>query len=86
MFLIIHWLIYIKHFQNILKYRHPFIVRYISAWQQRSTFHLATEYVQPLAHTLTSQTPLQKCIGLNNILQALVFLHEQVSCKQKKLC
>lgn len=66
-------------FQNLLKYRHPYIVRYISAWQQRSTFHLATEYVQPLAHVLDSQTPLQICIGLNNVLQALVFLHEQVS-------
>ncbi|XP_038208902.1 protein-associating with the carboxyl-terminal domain of ezrin [Zerene cesonia] len=66
-----------KFCNNILKYRHPFIVRYISAWQQRSTFHLATEYIQPLAHVISSQTPLQKCIGLNNILQALVFLHEQ---------
>ncbi|CAH4015686.1 unnamed protein product [Pieris brassicae] len=66
-----------KFCNNILKYRHPFIVRYLSAWQQRSTFHLATEFVQPLAHVLSSQTPLQKCIGINNILQALVFLHEQ---------
>lgn len=67
------------YFQNLLKYRHPCIVRYLSSWQQRSTFHLATEYVQPLAHILNSQTPLQICIGLNNILQALVFLHEQVN-------
>ncbi|CAF4783314.1 unnamed protein product [Pieris macdunnoughi] len=66
-----------KFCNNILKYRHPFIIRYLSAWQQRSTFHLATEFVQPLAHVLSSQTPLQKCIGINNILQALVFLHEQ---------
>ncbi|CAH2100219.1 unnamed protein product [Euphydryas editha] len=66
-----------KFSNNLLKYRHPCIVRYLSAWQQRSTFHLATEYVQPLAHILNSQTPLQICIGLNNILQALVFLHEQ---------
>ncbi|CAH2238802.1 jg7736 [Pararge aegeria aegeria] len=66
-----------KFSNNLLKYRHPCIVRYISAWRQRSTFHLATEYVQPLAHVLNSQTPLQICIGLNNILQALVFLHEQ---------
>ncbi|XP_072935107.1 protein-associating with the carboxyl-terminal domain of ezrin [Epargyreus clarus] len=66
-----------KFSNNLLKYRHPCIVRYISAWQQRSTFHLATEYVQPLGHVLTTQTPLQICIGLNNILQALVFLHEQ---------
>ncbi|CAK1548225.1 unnamed protein product [Leptosia nina] len=66
-----------KFCNNILKYRHPFIVRYLSAWQQRSTFHLATEYVLPLSHVLSTQTPLQKCIGLNNVLQALVFLHEQ---------
>lgn len=65
--------------QNLLKYRHPCIVRYVSAWQQRSTLHLATEYVQPLSHVLSSQTPLQRCIGLNNILRALVFLHEQVN-------
>ncbi|XP_053600947.1 protein-associating with the carboxyl-terminal domain of ezrin [Plodia interpunctella] len=66
-----------KFSNNLLKYRHPCIVRYISAWQQRSTLHLATEYVQPLSQVLTAQTPLQKCIGLNNILRALVFLHEQ---------
>ncbi|CAB3257131.1 unnamed protein product [Arctia plantaginis] len=66
-----------KFSNNLLKYRHPCIVRYVSAWQQRSTLHLATEYVQPLSHVLRSQTPLQRCIGLNNILRALVFLHEQ---------
>ncbi|CAH0405809.1 unnamed protein product [Chilo suppressalis] len=66
-----------KFSNNLLKFRHPCIVRYISAWQQRSTLHLATEYVQPLAQVLKSQTPLQICIGLNNILRALVFLHEQ---------
>ncbi|XP_013183427.2 protein-associating with the carboxyl-terminal domain of ezrin [Amyelois transitella] len=66
-----------KFSNNLLKYRHPCIVHYISAWQQRSIFHLATEFVQPLSQVLTAQTPLQKCIGLNNILRALVFLHEQ---------
>ncbi|KAI5642433.1 protein-associating with the carboxyl-terminal domain of ezrin [Phthorimaea operculella] len=66
-----------KFSNNLLKYRHPCIIRYISAWQQRSVFHLATEFVQPLSHVLSSQTPLQICIGLNNILRALVFLHEQ---------
>ncbi|VVC90924.1 unnamed protein product [Leptidea sinapis] len=75
-----------KFCNNILKYRHPFIVRYISSWLQRSTFHLATEYVQPLAHKLTSQTPLQKCIGLNNILQALVFLHEHGQVSHNNVC
>ncbi|XP_068628330.1 protein-associating with the carboxyl-terminal domain of ezrin isoform X2 [Battus philenor] len=62
---------------NLLKYRHPCIVRYISSWQQRFTFHLVTEFVQPLSHVIIGQTPLQICIGLNNILRALVFLHEQ---------
>ncbi|CAG9783187.1 unnamed protein product [Diatraea saccharalis] len=66
-----------KFSNNLLKFRHPGIVRYISAWQQRSTLHLATEYVQPLVQVLKTQTPLQICIGLNNILRALVFLHEQ---------
>ncbi|XP_075987620.1 protein-associating with the carboxyl-terminal domain of ezrin [Anticarsia gemmatalis] len=66
-----------KFSNNLLKYRHPCIVRYISAWQQRSTLHLATEYVQPLSQILNTLTPLQICIGLNNILRALVFLQEQ---------
>ncbi|CAG5041910.1 unnamed protein product [Parnassius apollo] len=66
-----------KYSNNLLKYRHPCIVRYISSWQQRTTFHLVTEYVQPLSHALMIQTPLQICIGLNNVLRALVFLHEQ---------
>lgn len=64
---------------NLLKYRHPCIVRYISAWQQRSTLHLATEFVQPLSIVLHSQSPLQIFVGLNNILQALVFLHDQAA-------
>ncbi|XP_041974118.1 protein-associating with the carboxyl-terminal domain of ezrin [Aricia agestis] len=68
-----------KFTNNLLKYRHPYIVRYISSWQQKSTFHLVTEYVQPLSQVVPTQTPLQICIGLNNILQALVFLHEQGS-------
>lgn len=62
---------------NLLKYRHPCILRYISAWQQRSTLHLATEYVIPLSQALNTQTPLQICVGLHSILEALVFLHEQ---------
>lgn len=66
-----------KFSNNLLKYRHPCIVRYISAWQQRSTLHLATEYIQPLSQVLNILTPLQICIGINNILRALVFLHEQ---------
>lgn len=68
-----------KFCNNLLKYRHPCIVRYISAWQQRSTLHLATEYVLPLSHVLKTLSPLQICIGLNNILRALVFLHDQAS-------
>ncbi|XP_037964137.2 protein-associating with the carboxyl-terminal domain of ezrin [Plutella xylostella] len=66
-----------KFSNNLLKYRHPCIVRYISSWQQRSTFHLATEFVQPLSRVLSSNNALQICIGLNNILRSLVFLHEQ---------
>ncbi|KAL4709809.1 hypothetical protein ACJJTC_001263 [Scirpophaga incertulas] len=65
-----------KFSNNLLKYRHPCIVRYISAWQQRSTLNLVTEFVLPLSQVLKSQSPLQICIGLNNILRALVFLHE----------
>lgn len=66
-------------FQNVMIYRHPCILKYVGSWKKGSKFHLATEQVQPLAQVLPSQTALQICVGLQNILKALVFLHESVS-------
>lgn len=65
--------------QNIMVYRHPCIIKYVASWKKGLKCYLATERVQPLAQVLPSLTSLQICIGLQNILKALVFLHDSVS-------
>lgn len=59
-------------------YRHPNILKYVASWKLNSQFYLVTEEVQPLALVLSSQTPLQICVGLLSILKALIFLHDKV--------
>lgn len=39
---------------------------------------MATESVCPLTSVLGSQTVLEICLGLHDILKALIFLHEKV--------
>ncbi|XP_055377333.1 protein-associating with the carboxyl-terminal domain of ezrin [Condylostylus longicornis] len=66
-----------RSIKNLMIYRHPFILKYIASWDQ----HLATERVQPLATILQTQTDIQICLGLRNILCALIFLVEQAKAR-----
>ncbi|XP_069690134.1 protein-associating with the carboxyl-terminal domain of ezrin [Periplaneta americana] len=72
--------------KNLMLYRHPCILKFISSWNKSGRIHLATEEVKPLASVLASQTPLQICIGLHSILKALVFLHEKAASSHNNVC
>lgn len=63
--------------KNLMIYRHPYILRYITSWEQGSHKHLATEWVRPLSVALPTLTDIQVCLGLRNILCSLIFLKEQ---------
>lgn len=66
-----------KAAKNLMIYRHPSILKYISSWRRGSKYYLAVEDVKPLTHVLAQQNTLQICIGLFSILKALIFLHEK---------
>ncbi|XP_017757306.1 PREDICTED: protein-associating with the carboxyl-terminal domain of ezrin isoform X1 [Eufriesea mexicana] len=75
-----------KAAKNLMLYRHPCILKYISSWSKGSKFFLATEQVKPLIQSLETQNTLQICMGLYSILRALVFLHEKASVSHNNLC
>ena len=56
-------------------YRHPNILRFIDSVEAGDGFYLFTEKVSPLSKVLGQQSPLQICLGLQDVIQALQFLH-----------
>ncbi|XP_015595232.1 protein-associating with the carboxyl-terminal domain of ezrin [Cephus cinctus] len=72
--------------KNLMLYRHPCILKYISSWHKGSKFLLATEEVKPLVQAIGTQTTLQICIGLHSILRALIFLHEKALASHNNVC
>ncbi|XP_046742704.1 protein-associating with the carboxyl-terminal domain of ezrin [Diprion similis] len=66
-----------KAAKHLMLHRHPCILKYVASWHKGSKFFLATEEVKPLVQVIGMQTTLQICIGLHNILRALIFLHEK---------
>ncbi|XP_049806643.1 protein-associating with the carboxyl-terminal domain of ezrin [Schistocerca nitens] len=72
--------------KNLLKYRHPCILKYISSYWSKGSFYLATEVAKPLTHVLQSQSPLQICVGLHSILKAINFLHRKAQASHNNLC
>lgn len=65
--------------RNLKIYRHPNILKYIASWNKGSLKMLATERCQPLATCLNVTSDVQICLGLRNILHALIFLIEQAN-------
>ncbi|XP_021933699.1 protein-associating with the carboxyl-terminal domain of ezrin isoform X2 [Zootermopsis nevadensis] len=72
--------------KNLMLYRHPCILKFISSWKKSGRIHLATEEAKPLASVISSLIPLQICIGLHSVLKALVFLHETALCSHNNVC
>lgn len=76
-----------KFAKNLMVHRHPCILKYVATWHKNGKgFHLATEDVRPLVQVLPNQTALQVCIGLQNILKALIFLHEMAQSSHNNVC
>ncbi|XP_053676994.1 protein-associating with the carboxyl-terminal domain of ezrin [Anopheles nili] len=65
--------------KNLKIYRHPYILKYFASWSKGSLKMLATERCRPLATCLNITSDVQICLGLRNILCALIFLIEQAS-------
>lgn len=63
--------------RNLKIYRHPNILKYIASWNKGSLKMLATERCRPLATCLNITSDVQICLGLRNVLCALIFLIEQ---------
>ncbi|XP_012288202.1 protein-associating with the carboxyl-terminal domain of ezrin [Orussus abietinus] len=75
-----------RNAKNLMLYRHPCILKYVSSWHRGSKFFLATEEVRPLVQVISSLTTLQICIGLHSILRALIFLHKNVRASHNNVC
>ncbi|XP_065077610.1 protein-associating with the carboxyl-terminal domain of ezrin [Ochlerotatus camptorhynchus] len=65
--------------RNLKIYRHPNILKYIASWNKGSLKMLATERCRPLATCLNITSDVQICLGLRNVLCALIFLMEQAN-------
>ncbi|CAL7948095.1 unnamed protein product [Xylocopa violacea] len=75
-----------KAAKNLMLYRHPCILKYVSSWSKGNKFFLATEQVKPLIQSIETQNTLQICMGLYSILRALVFLHEKAFVSHNNIC
>lgn len=72
--------------RNFMLYRHPSILRFITSWEKGSVHYLATERCKPLSMVLATQNDTQICLGLRNILCALMFLVEKANMCHLNVC
>ncbi|XP_018795176.1 PREDICTED: protein-associating with the carboxyl-terminal domain of ezrin [Bactrocera latifrons] len=72
--------------KNLKIYRHPYILKYVTTWEQGGQKHLATERVRPLTMVLSTQSNLQVCLGLRTILCSLIFLVEKALGRHLNIC
>ncbi|XP_060666479.1 protein-associating with the carboxyl-terminal domain of ezrin [Drosophila nasuta] len=72
--------------KNLMIYRHPYILKYMSTWEQSGQKHLATERVRPLSDVLSQQSDIQICLGLRTILCSLIFLIEKALARHLNIC
>lgn len=72
--------------KNLMIYRHPSILKFISSWNKGSAHYLATERCRPLSMALATQNDVQICIGLRNILCGLIFLVEKANVCHLNVC
>lgn len=75
-----------KFSKNLMIHRHPYILKYISSWYKSGKFYVVTEGAKPLNQVLGSQTPMQLCVGLYNILKVIIFLHEKALSSHNNIC
>lgn len=64
--------------QNLKLFRHPGILKFVDFCEGAGKVcYLFTENARPLSVVLERQTPLQVCLGLQSVAQALQFLHQK---------
>lgn len=77
----------LEHYtKNLMIYRHPSILKFIASWKKSSINYLATEHCDPLMENLSTQNDVQICLGLRNILCALIFLVEKANASHLNVC
>ncbi|VEN50069.1 unnamed protein product [Callosobruchus maculatus] len=75
-----------KYSKNLMVYRHPCILKYVSSWKKYSKCYLAVEEVTPLSQVLGTLNSFQILIGLHSIAKALYFLHEHAQSSHNNVC
>lgn len=75
-----------KMTKNLMLHRHPFILKYVSSWNKGTDFYLAVESAKPLHLYQNQLSSIQICLGLRNVIGALVFLHEQAHAFHNNIC
>uniref|UniRef100_A0A1B0CFI3 Protein-associating with the carboxyl-terminal domain of ezrin n=1 Tax=Lutzomyia longipalpis TaxID=7200 RepID=A0A1B0CFI3_LUTLO len=76
----------LKASKNLMLFRHPAILKYVASWDKGTLKCLATERCKPLSLAIKTQNPLEICLGLRNILNALIFLVEQGKMRHLNVC
>ena len=71
--------------KNLAQHRHPGILRHIAWLPASSKAHLFTEKASPLSVVRRQQTEQALCLGLQDMLQALQFLHDVAGCSHGSL-
>uniref|UniRef100_A0A1B0C5F8 Phosphatase 2A Regulatory Subunit A helical domain-containing protein n=1 Tax=Glossina palpalis gambiensis TaxID=67801 RepID=A0A1B0C5F8_9MUSC len=72
--------------KNLMIFRHPYILKYVTTWEQGGLKYLGTERVRPLQPVLSQQSDIQICLGLRTILCSLVFLIEKAFARHINVC
>uniref|UniRef100_A0A1A9UWV1 Phosphatase 2A Regulatory Subunit A helical domain-containing protein n=1 Tax=Glossina austeni TaxID=7395 RepID=A0A1A9UWV1_GLOAU len=72
--------------KNLMIYRHPYILKYVTTWEQGGLKYLGTERVRSLLSILSQQSDIQTCLGLRTILCSLVFLIEKAFARHINIC
>uniref|UniRef100_A0A1A9WET1 Phosphatase 2A Regulatory Subunit A helical domain-containing protein n=1 Tax=Glossina brevipalpis TaxID=37001 RepID=A0A1A9WET1_9MUSC len=72
--------------KNLMIYRHPYILKYVTTWEQGGQKYLGTERVRPLQPVLSQQSDIEICLGLRTILCSLVFLIEKAFARHINIC
>ncbi|ENN71125.1 protein-associating with the carboxyl-terminal domain of ezrin [Dendroctonus ponderosae] len=72
--------------KNLMIYRHPCIIRYVSQWKKGCKLYVAVEQVTPLSQVIPHLNTIEICLGLYSILKALCFLHEKAHVSHNNIC
>ncbi|XP_066922883.1 protein-associating with the carboxyl-terminal domain of ezrin-like isoform X2 [Clytia hemisphaerica] len=67
-----------KNIQVSKGIRHPYILKFVNTFEDSKHMTLVTEDAAPLSVAIEKQVKEEIMIGLYNVLQALIFLHQKI--------